>query len=103
MTFDEVTSILDDFGLPYAFDHFPGPVEHDNFVAYVEDEKNIFLADDTVYVSEPHFQIELYTAKKDIALEQRLIDIFSAHETPWSGGVSQYLDDEKVYMTVFYV
>lgn len=102
MTYEEINSILKEFGLPYAYNEFNGPVTYSQYVAYFEDDKNLFYADNIVYDQTPHFAIELYTKTKDRKLEQKLIDIFQSHEVAWSGGVSTYIDNEQIYQTVFY-
>jgi len=103
MTYELITSILDELGLPYAYYQFKKPPEGNKYIAYFESDKIRLMADNVVYYFEPHFAIELYTKDKDIATENRLIELLKVNEVPWSGGESNYIDSEKVYQTVFYV
>lgn len=98
-----MTKILDELGIPYCYYQFNGPVKYKAYIAYFEDDKELFLADDKVYLQEPHFAVELYTQKKDRKTEKLLTDLFEKYEVVWSGGVSVYIDSEKMYQTVFYV
>lgn len=106
MTYEIMTAILDDLKIPYAYHQFEDKSEiegADKYIAYFEFDKNRFIADDIVYHYEPHFAVELYTRKKDLSAEQALIQLFDEYEAAWSGGDTVYLDDEKMYLTVFYV
>lgn len=105
MTYQLMTDILDELNIKYTYLQFdPGELDGvDKYIAYFESDKIRYLADDKVYHYEPHFAVELYTKYKDINTEQDLIGLFDKNEVPWSGGVSTYIDSEKMYMTVFYV
>ena len=106
MTYTIMTAILDALKIPYAYYQFEDKSEiegADKYIAYFEDEKLRFMADDKVYHFEPHFAVELYTKTKDIATENALIALFDSNDVAWSGGETVYLDDEKMYLTVFYV
>lgn len=105
MTYDLIQSILDSTELPYTYLAFDDPSEiegEDKYIAYFEAEKIRFLADDQVYHFEPQFAVELYTRHKDPDTEQKLIDLFGENGVVWSGGVSTYIDSEKMYQTVYY-
>lgn len=105
MTYEIMTAILDDLKLPYAYYQFKDKSEiegADKYVAYFEFDKSRFLADDIVYHFEPHFAVELYTAVKDLDAERALIQLFDDYEVAWSGGDTVYIEDEKMYQTVFY-
>lgn len=103
MTYDLINLILGELGVPYAYHHFKNAPTGDKYIAYFESEKLRFLADDVVYHHEPTFAVELYTKKKDIETEEQLIALFERHEIVWSGGDSIWIDDEKMYQTVYYV
>lgn len=102
MTYELIKSILDELGIQYAYYEFNGPIKVSRYIAYYEDTKNRFLADDKVYAWDHHFIIELYTKHKDPDTEQKLIDLFEKHDVAWSGGETTYINSEKVFMTVFY-
>jgi hypothetical protein len=102
MTYETIETILTELDLPYAYYQFKSKPRSIPYVAYFEDEKLRFMADDKVYHFEPHFAVELYTTKKDPELENRLIALFDQHEVPWSGGESAYIESEHMFQTVFY-
>lgn len=110
MTYEIMTAILDalkeSLKIPYCYYQFADESEiegADKYIAYFEDDKLRFLADNKVYHFEPHFAVELYTKTKDIETEGALIALFDENEVAWSGGESVYIEDEKMYQTVFYV
>lgn len=109
MTYEIMKSVLDEYksvlDVPYCYYQFKDKSEiagKSRYVAYFEVEKNRFLADDRVYTYEPHFAVELYTKTKDLTAEQKLIELFDQYEVVWGGGETVYIDDEKMFMTVFY-
>lgn len=103
MTYELIQKILKELGITYTYYQFKGPVKSPKYIAYYEISKNPEYADDKVYHFEPSFAVELYTKDKDVATENKLIALFAKYEVPWDGGVSTYIDTEKVYETVFYV
>lgn len=103
MTYELITTILTEMGLPYVYHRFTSQPTGDKYIAYFETGKERFLADDKVYVYEPTFAIELYTKTKDVQTEQQLISLFDQYEVVWEGGESVWINSEQVYQTVFYV
>lgn len=103
MSYELMTQILDESGITYAYDHFNGPIKEKTYIAYFEDDKVLLFADNVTYEEEPHFAVELYTQKKDRKTEKILTDLFTKYEVAWSGGISTYIDSEKMFQTVFYV
>lgn len=102
MTYERIVQILTELGIPFAYYQFKNPPTGDKYIAYFETGKDRFLADDKVYSWAPTFAIELYTKKKDLETEDRLIALFEQHEVVWSGGESSWIESEKMYQTVFY-
>ena len=103
MSYELIKAILDELGIVYTYYEFKEPVSAARYIAYYENGKDTFLADDKVYAYEPRFTIELYTKVKEPAVEQQLIDILASHDVAWSADPTTYIDSEKVYLTVFYV
>ncbi len=102
MSYETIQKILEEMGLPYAYYEFNGPIEAERYIAYYEDTKETFLADDRVYKWEPHFAIELYTKYKEPETEEKLVELFDKYEVPWAGGETSRIDTEKVFVTIFY-
>ena len=103
MNFERIKGILTELGIPYAYYQFKEPPTGEKYIAYLETGKERFLADNKVYKYKSSFAIELYTKYKDIETEEKLISLFEQNEIVWTGGESTYMEDEKMYITVFYV
>lgn len=98
---DEIVKILEQFGVPFSYDHFAeGEGPEPPFVCYRIPGSANFSADGCVYLRIDVIDIELYTDKKDPALEhklERLLDtegIFYDKEEVW-------IDSEKLYEVVY--
>lgn len=102
MSFELIKKILDELGITYAYYQFTEAVTAARYIAYYEVSKERVLADNKVYHWEPRFAVELYTKVVEPETEQKLIDLFEQHEVVWTATPATYIDDEKVYMTVFY-
>lgn len=103
MTYELIKTILDELGIVYSYYEFNEPVTAKRYIAYFENAKDRFVADDKVYHFEPRFTIELYTKHVEPQTEQKLIDLFEKYEVVWSADSATYIDTEKVFLTVFYV
>lgn len=103
MTYELIKTILDELGIVYTYYEFREPVTASKYIAYYENAKERFLADDKVYHFEPRFTIELYTKYVEPETEQALIDLFEEYGVLWSAESATYIDTEKVFLTVFYV
>lgn len=100
--YDKITSILDELGIEYAYYQFNEDMSgKERFIAYLETSRETFNADDKTYAYERRFAIELYTKCIEPDTEQKLIDLLESNEIAWSCDSSTWLEDEKVYMTVF--
>ena len=67
---DEVLEILSVIGLPFAYHHFAeGESPDPPFICYLTPGSDNFAADGKVYYKINEFHIELYTDRKDPALE----------------------------------
>lgn len=109
MSYEKIVAILETLKtshkIPYAYYQFSDPGEikgQKRYIAYFESSKIRFLADDKVYRYEPKFAVELYTKTKDLEAEQALIALFDSNEVVWSGGETVFIDEEKMFQTVFY-
>jgi len=99
MTLDEFYTMLCGMGIPAAYRVFTKSVSPP-FIVYYEDSSDNFNADDLVYSKASSITTELYTDKKDTALEARLEGIFDA------GGIvfrksEVYIDSEKLFEVIY--
>lgn len=73
-----LAQILGEVGVPVARGSFKKQQDAP-YIVYVFSHSSNFTADSKVYLKRDNYQVELYTEKKDIALEEILEGIFDAH------------------------
>jgi hypothetical protein len=73
-----LAGILNEAGIPVARGGFK-KAQDPPYIVYVFSHSNNYAADSKVYVKRNNYQVELYTEKKDIALEEILEGVFDAH------------------------
>lgn len=98
---DEVLEILSVIGLPFAYHHFAeGESPDPPFICYLTPGSDNFAADGKVYYKINEFHIELYTDRKDPALEgsvEAVLDergIFYDKTEVW-------IESEKLYEVLY--
>ena len=98
---DEVIKILEEMGLPYAYDHFAeGEGPDPPFVCFRCPNSDNFAADGTVYFPITEIDIELYTDRKDPEIEKKLegllieSGIFFEKTETW-------IESEKLYEVLY--
>lgn len=80
MTHQEVMTMLAEMNLPYAYDHFvEGESPDPPFLAFLYPGSNHFAADGKVYFKVNRLNIELYTDKKDVELEETVEAVLDRH------------------------
>lgn len=101
MTYDDITNMLKEAGLPLAYDHFAeGESPEPPFLIFLFPGSDNMFADNGVYFKISQLNIELYTDKKDPELEEKLEDILTAHEIPWEKS-EVWIDSEKMYEVLY--
>ncbi|MFJ3389545.1 hypothetical protein [Lysinibacillus sp. NPDC086135] len=80
ITLKELPPILTKIGIPVVYSHFTHnentPAPAPPFMAYLEQDSDNFGADNRVYKKVLTYRIEVYTNKKDLALEKKIEDEF---------------------------
>ena len=94
-----LASILEEAGIPVARGSFKQPQEPP-YIAYVFSHSNNFSADSKVYVKRGNYQVELYTDKKNMALEETLEGIFDRHGLVYEK-TETYLESEKLVEVIY--
>lgn len=98
MTRQQIKTMLDSYGLPYAYHHFAeGEAPSLPFVVYYFPDSNNFAADDTVYHKALDLNIELYSKKRDLDKEWQLEDELYLYDLFWQKH-EVYIESEKMYM-----
>ena len=101
MTYDGITNMLKEAGLPLAYDHFAeGESPEPPFLIFLFPGSDNMFADNGVYFKISQLNMELYTNKKDPELEEKLEDILTAHEIPWEKS-EVWIDSEKMYEVLY--
>jgi hypothetical protein len=98
---DEIINILEELGLPFAYDHFAegeGPAPP--FLCYRCPNSNNFAADGTVFFPITEIDIELYTDKKDPDIEKKLEDLLVKNDV-FFDKTETWIDSEKLYEVLY--
>ena len=101
MTYDDITNMLKEAGLPLAYDQFAeGESPEPPFLIFLFPGSDNMFADNGVYFKISQLNMELYTDKKDPELEEKLEDILTAHEISWEKS-EVWIDSEKMYEVLY--
>lgn len=99
---DSVVEILERIGLPYAYHHFaPANAPVPPFICYLEEASNNFAADGVVYLPVTTTHIEVYTDRKNPALEERVEEELQGAGVFWDKEET-YIPDEDLYVVVYH-
>ena len=83
MTLPELKKKLDTLGLPVVYHHWAvGQAPPLPYLIYYADEDNNFFADDIVYSDGYAVTIEIYSQKKDLALETKVKNLLNENQSP---------------------
>ena len=101
MTKAEVVVMLEEIGLPFAYDHFAeGEAVNPPFLVYLYPRANNFAADGVAYYKIDRLQIEVYTDKKDIGLEEKVEAVLDKHGFFYSKSET-WINSEKMYEVLY--
>ena len=94
-----LAGILTETGLPVARNAFL-KAQDPPYIVYVFSHSSNYAADSKVYLKRDNYQVELYTEKKDIALEELLEGIFDSHGLVYDK-TETYLESEKLIQVIY--
>ena len=101
MTHQEVMTMLADMNLPYAYDHFvEGESPDPPFLVFLYPGSNHFAADGKVYFKVNRLNIELYTDKKDVELEETVEAVLDRHGI-FYGKSEVWIESENLYEVLY--
>lgn len=101
MTFEETKAMIEETGLPVAYDHFAeGESPDPPFICFLFPGSDNLFADDMVFQKIDELNIELYTDRKDPETETLIEDIFAAHELPFEKS-EVWIADERMYEVLY--
>lgn len=101
MTKDKVPEMIRRMGLPFAYDHFAeGESVDPPFLVYLYPGSDNFAADGVVYYKKDRLRIELYTDKKDDAIEdtvERVINLYGLYYNK----SETWIQSERLYEVIY--
>ena len=101
MTTQEISRMIADIGIPYAYYQFSeATAKPPPFICFYYPNSADFMADNINYAKINALTIELYTDNKDFSLEKRVEDMLTAHGLPYTREET-YIDTERMYMVIF--
>lgn len=101
MTHDDVLALMEEMGIPYAYDHFAeGESPEPPFICFLYPRTETFGADDRVFYKIPVLDIEVYTDLKDPELEAKVEDILDAHGLYYTKS-EVWIEEEKMYEVLY--
>lgn len=97
MTYDDVVTMVEEIGLPCAYDHFAkGGSPDPPFVVFLFPDSDNFFADGKVYHLRTELAIELYTNLKQPQHEAKIEAVLNSYDIPWNK-TEVWIEDEKLY------
>ena len=98
---DKIINMLEEIGIPFAYSHFAeGESPEPPLLCYLLPRSDNFSADGAVYhkLSVVHF--EVYTDKKDRALENRVEDVLDKNNIFYNKS-EVWINSEKLYEVIY--
>lgn len=98
---DELVKIIEEMGIPFAYDHFAeGESPDPPFLCYLLPGSDNFAADGRVYYKMSEVRIELYTDFKDVSLEEKITAVLDNHGIFYEQS-EVWIEEEKLYEVAF--
>lgn len=100
MTLDELKTELEKAGYPVEYSHFEDGVPSVPFITYLVTETKNFYADDEVYLSIRHVDVELYTTDKDPDAEAKVEAVLDAIGKTYAAE-EEFIESEELFQVVY--
>lgn len=101
MTHQEVMAMFTEMDIPFAYDHFvEGESPEPPFLVFLYPGSNHFAADGRVYFKVNRLNIELYTDKKDVELEETVEAVLDRHGIFYGKG-EVWIESENLYEVLY--
>lgn len=98
---EQIVKILDEIGIPFAYDHFAeGESPDPPFICYLSANSDNFAADGKVYYKINEIHIELYTDCKDLSAEQKVEVVLDEHGIFYEKS-EVWIEAEKLYEVLY--
>lgn len=101
MTYKEIKTIIAGFGLPYTYYSFPNDIAPDPpYIVFNYPENDDVLADNSNYASVVTLNLELYTAEKDIELEETIEAVLNQNGFVYDK-TEDYIRQEELFQITY--
>lgn len=101
MTYEEISEMMQEIGLPYAYHHFAeGESPNPPFTLFLSPGENTFGADNLMYFSFKELHIELYTDEKSPETEKRVEEVLLQHNLYYTK-TETWIESEKLYEVLY--
>ena len=101
MTYDAIVEMLEEAGLPLAYDHFAeGESPDPPFLVFLFPSSDNFSADGIVYQRIDALHIELYSDRKQPDVERRLETVLDRHGVFYEK-TEVWIDTERLYEALY--
>lgn len=98
---ERLIAIMEEIGLPYAYHHFAeGEGPDPPFLCFLTSGSDNFAADGKVYYKIDEIHIELYTDRKDPALEDSVEAVLDGHGIFYRK-TEVWIESEKLYEVLY--
>lgn len=101
MTQEHVAAMVEEMGLPYAYDHFAeGHSPEPPFLVFLFPESRNFAADGVAYYKKNKLHLELYTEYKLVELEGQIEAVLERHGI-FYGKSEVWIESERLYEVLY--
>lgn len=99
MKLTRLVKILKGLGYPVAFSHF-NKKQTFPYITYTTPDNDDLMADNINYYKVVNVDIEVYTNKKDLVVEEKIENILIENELPYTT-YQTTIEDEEVFQKVY--
>ena len=101
MTIEQIAAMLQETGIPFAYDHFAeGESPEPPFICYLLPGSDNFAADGKVYFKITEVRIELYMDKKDVSVEKQVEDALDDRGIFYNKS-EVWISEERLYEVLY--
>ena len=101
MTQEQVVAMVEEIGLPFAYDHFAeGQSPEPPFLVFLFPESRNFAADGVAYYKKNKLHLELYTEYKSVELEGQIEAVLERHGIFYGKSVT-WIETERLYEVLY--
>ena len=98
---DKLISIMEEIGIPFAYDHFAeGESPDPPFICFLHPGNNNFAADGWAYFKVDMVHIELYTDEKNLETESRVETVLDGHGIFYEK-TEVWIESERLYEVLY--